>query len=384
MKARASDDDDEKDDDEEERRRYSFFFTFASFFPLPPFCIASELPSALLFQPPTAPTEKMTSLSCSRAVARAGPSRVPGAAAAAKPVNDFNAKRPLPLPPLRPFRPRPSVSAASSPSSQGEHSGGAVMWCRRAGSNSNGFSRKEREKAKAPSKLIAFDFARVVARRADSSTSAPSSSSFNPVSPSKTKTDPSHEQQQHPAVTGPDYSWTSSTKRSLALELVRVTEAAALAGARHLGRGDKNAADKAAVDIMRRVLNTIPMDGVIVIGVGECCLVLVEGWGGREEEKRGERERERESFVSFSILQLSLSPPRRTTHAPSPPKTPFTSLFLSPQHHHQQGKRTTPRCSTAASASATAAPRTRWPSTSPSTPWTGRAWLRGAGEGPWP
>ena len=384
MKARASDDDDEKDDDEEERRRYSFFFTFASFFPLPPFCIASELPSALLFQPPTAPTEKMTSLSCSRAVARAGPSRVPGAAAAAKPVNDFNAKRPLPLPPLRPFRPRPSVSAASSPSSQGEHSGGAVMWCRRAGSNSNGFSRKEREKAKAPSKLIAFDFARVVARRADSSTSAPSSSSFNPVSPSKTKTDPSHEQQQHPAVTGPDYSWTSSTKRSLALELVRVTEAAALAGARHLGRGDKNAADKAAVDIMRRVLNTIPMDGVIVIGEGECCLVLVEGWGGREEEKRGERERERESFVSFSILQLSLSPPRRTTHAPSPPKTPFTSLFLSPQHHHQQGKRTTPRCSTAASASATAAPRTRWPSTSPSTPWTGRAWLRGAGEGPWP
>ena len=285
MKARASDDDDEKDDDEEERRRYSFFFTFASFFPLPPFCIASELPSALLFQPPTAPTEKMTSLSCSRAVARAGPSRVPGAAAAAKPVNDFNAKRPLPLPPLRPFRPRPSVSAASSPSSQGEHSGGAVMWCRRAGSNSNGFSRKEREKAKAPSKLIAFDFARVVARRADSSTSAPSSSSFNPVSPSKTKTDPSHEQQQHPAVTGPDYSWTSSTKRSLALELVRVTEAAALAGARHLGRGDKNAADKAAVDIMRRVLNTIPMDGVIVIGEGARDLVARGGEREREEMK---------------------------------------------------------------------------------------------------
>lgn len=48
-----------------------------------------------------------------------------------------------------------------------------------------------------------------------------------------------------------------------------MTEAAALAGARHLGRGDKDAADGAAVDIMRRVLNTIPMDGVIVIGEGE-------------------------------------------------------------------------------------------------------------------
>lgn len=43
-------------------------------------------------------------------------------------------------------------------------------------------------------------------------------------------------------VAGPDYSWTSSSRRSLALELVRVTEAAALSGARWLGKGDKNAA----------------------------------------------------------------------------------------------------------------------------------------------
>lgn len=43
---------------------------------------------------------------------------------------------------------------------------------------------------------------------------------------------------------GPDYSWTSSSRRSLALELVRVTEAAALSGARWLGKGDKNAAGK--------------------------------------------------------------------------------------------------------------------------------------------
>jgi fructose-1,6-bisphosphatase II len=57
--------------------------------------------------------------------------------------------------------------------------------------------------------------------------------------------------------------------RNLALELVRVTEAAALAAGRQMGRGDKNAADKAAVDGMRLMLNTIEMDGVIVIGEGE-------------------------------------------------------------------------------------------------------------------
>jgi fructose-1,6-bisphosphatase II len=57
--------------------------------------------------------------------------------------------------------------------------------------------------------------------------------------------------------------------RNLALELVRVTEAAALAAGRWVGRGDKHAADKAAVDAMRIVLNSIDMDGVIVIGEGE-------------------------------------------------------------------------------------------------------------------
>lgn len=57
--------------------------------------------------------------------------------------------------------------------------------------------------------------------------------------------------------------------RNLALELVRVTEAAALACARWVGRGDKLAADKAAVDAMRHMLGTIDMDGVVVIGEGE-------------------------------------------------------------------------------------------------------------------
>lgn len=57
--------------------------------------------------------------------------------------------------------------------------------------------------------------------------------------------------------------------RNLAMELVRVTEAAAMAAGRWMGRGDKVGADKAAVDAMRLVLNTVQMDGVVVIGEGE-------------------------------------------------------------------------------------------------------------------
>jgi fructose-1,6-bisphosphatase II len=61
----------------------------------------------------------------------------------------------------------------------------------------------------------------------------------------------------------------SKPDRNLALELVRVTEAAALASARWVGRGDKEAADQAAVDAMRLLLDTVPMDGIVVIGEGE-------------------------------------------------------------------------------------------------------------------
>src|SRR5918993_2601279 len=57
--------------------------------------------------------------------------------------------------------------------------------------------------------------------------------------------------------------------RNLAMELVRTTEAAALAASRWMGRGDKNGADGAAVDAMRVVLQTVPMDGIVVIGEGE-------------------------------------------------------------------------------------------------------------------
>lgn len=57
--------------------------------------------------------------------------------------------------------------------------------------------------------------------------------------------------------------------RNLALDLCRVTEAAALAASRWMGRGDKEGADAAAVDAMRHVLDTVTMDGVVIIGEGE-------------------------------------------------------------------------------------------------------------------
>ena len=62
---------------------------------------------------------------------------------------------------------------------------------------------------------------------------------------------------------------TGAPDRNLAMELVRVTEAAALAAARWMGRGDKEGADGAAVDAMRVVLSTVVMDGIVVIGEGE-------------------------------------------------------------------------------------------------------------------
>ena len=61
----------------------------------------------------------------------------------------------------------------------------------------------------------------------------------------------------------------SDPDRNLALELVRVTEAAALAAGRWMGRGEKNAADQAAVTAMRTLFNTVSMDGIVIIGEGE-------------------------------------------------------------------------------------------------------------------
>ncbi len=67
-----------------------------------------------------------------------------------------------------------------------------------------------------------------------------------------------------PATSAP-----SGTDRNLTLEAVRVTEAAAIAASKLLGRGDEKAADQAAVDAMRTALNQIDMDGKVVIGEGE-------------------------------------------------------------------------------------------------------------------
>ena len=67
--------------------------------------------------------------------------------------------------------------------------------------------------------------------------------------------------------------------RNLAMELVRVTEAAALASGKWVGRGQKESGDGAAVDAMRMMINSVEMDGVVVIGEGEkmkpqCCTTV--------------------------------------------------------------------------------------------------------------
>ncbi|MGE4064523.1 MAG: class II fructose-bisphosphatase [Rhodospirillaceae bacterium] len=66
-----------------------------------------------------------------------------------------------------------------------------------------------------------------------------------------------------------DASFTNVLERNLALEAVRVTEAAALSASRLVGRGDEKQADQAAVDAMRRALNSLNIEGTVVIGEGE-------------------------------------------------------------------------------------------------------------------
>ena len=83
--------------------------------------------------------------------------------------------------------------------------------------------------------------------------------------------------------------------RNLALELVRVTESAALSASRWVGRGDKNGADGAAVDAMRTVLSTVPMDGIVVIGEGEKdeAPMLFNGEQRRRRHRAADRRRRR-------------------------------------------------------------------------------------------
>ena len=169
-----------------------------SFFLSPPLLLsllfhffASGIPSSLPLRPPSARAKDMTLLSCSCAVVKAAPSRPGGA----KPVNSFGSKsstkRPLPL--LRPFRPRPSVAAVSSPSLQGEQSGFLVMPCRRAGLNSNGFSRKQgRRRRRAWKKERGHRTNRKLASSPLSLTSAKSSPSLSlpSLAPTNLQTNP--------------------------------------------------------------------------------------------------------------------------------------------------------------------------------------------------
>ena len=87
---------------------------------------------------------------------------------------------------------------------------------------------------------------------------------------------------------------TESIDRNLALELARVTEAAALTSARWMGRGEKEKADQAAVDAMRYVLGSVQMDGIVVIGEGakdEAPMLYVgERLGGAKEPKKKKAE----------------------------------------------------------------------------------------------
>jgi fructose-1,6-bisphosphatase II len=76
-------------------------------------------------------------------------------------------------------------------------------------------------------------------------------------------------EEQMAGIPGIPEPGTHAPNRNLALELVRVTEAAAMAAARWVGRGDKNGADGAAVNAMRLMINSVSMRGVVVIGEGE-------------------------------------------------------------------------------------------------------------------
>jgi fructose-1,6-bisphosphatase II / sedoheptulose-1,7-bisphosphatase len=70
-------------------------------------------------------------------------------------------------------------------------------------------------------------------------------------------------------MTNQDVNFENVLERNLAMEVVRVTEAAALSASRMVGRGDKDGADQAAVDAMRRALNSLRIQGTVVIGEGE-------------------------------------------------------------------------------------------------------------------
>jgi fructose-1,6-bisphosphatase II / sedoheptulose-1,7-bisphosphatase len=97
-------------------------------------------------------------------------------------------------------------------------------------------------------------------------------------------------------------------ERVLSMELVRVTERAAVSAARLRGRGNEKAADQAAVDAMRRELNRLPIDGTVVIGEGE-----------RDEAPMLVHRRARPATATARACDIARRPAGR--HAPCAPRT---------------------------------------------------------------
>src|SRR2546428_10705478 len=84
---------------------------------------------------------------------------------------------------------------------------------------------------------------------------------------------------------------TTMLDRILSIEIVRVTERAAVAAARLRGRGNEKDADQAAVDAMRREMNKLPIDGTIVIGEGErdeAPMLFIGEKGGKKNGPQGD------------------------------------------------------------------------------------------------
>src|SRR3712207_1890204 len=101
-------------------------------------------------------------------------------------------------------------------------------------------------------------------------------------------------------------------KRELALEFARVTEAAALAAHKWVGRGDKEAADQAAVDAMRTMLNRLAIDGEIVIGEGEIdeapMLYIGEKVGRAYHEEEAKDEMEEGEVPYYTPVDIAVDP----------------------------------------------------------------------------
>ena len=101
-------------------------------------------------------------------------------------------------------------------------------------------------------------------------------------------------------------------KRELALEFARVTEAAALAAHKWVGRGDKEAADQAAVDAMRTMLNRLAIDGEIVIGEGEIdeapMLYIGEKVGRAYHEEEAKDELEEGEVPYYTPVDIAVDP----------------------------------------------------------------------------